>query len=85
MAFTTHFYYLFGFKTIYPDINIINGEKKTEFIFTFENKKIKPEVIGIGLNSELEAKEMNYTEYGFQHTRFLDYHSKEASVLTKSE
>ena len=65
MAFTTHFYYLFGFKTIYPDINIINGEKKTEFIFTFENKKIKPEVIGIGLNSELEAKEMNYTEYLF--------------------
>ncbi len=28
---------------------------------------------------------MNYTEYGFQHTRFLDHHSKEASVLTKSE
>ena len=26
-----------------------------------------------------------YTEYGFQHTRFLEYRSKEDSVLTKSE
>lgn len=26
-----------------------------------------------------------YMEYGFQHTRFLDYHSKEDSVLTNSE
>ena len=31
----------------------------------------------------LEGQE--YTEYGFQHTRFLDYHNKENSVLTKSE
>lgn len=26
-----------------------------------------------------------YMEYGFQHTRFLDYHTRENSVLTKSE
>ena len=65
MAFTTHFYYLYGFKSIYPDSNIINGLKETEIILISGTNKTKPNIIGIVLNSELDYKEINYTNYKF--------------------
>ena len=65
MAFTTEWYYLFGFKTINPDSNNITGLEETKFTLTFESNKTKPKVIGITGNSDFDFKEINYTNYIF--------------------
>lgn len=37
-------------------------------------------------NNKVQAMDGTfYTEYGFQHTKFLDYHNREDSLLTKSD
>ena len=53
------------YETIYPDSNIINVLKETKIILISGTNKTKPNIIGIVLDSNLDYKEINFTNYKF--------------------
>ena len=73
-----------GITRHYYEQNLVSHSPETEF-----QKWLKTLYDKLHSHTEnnivksLDGQE--YMEYGFQHTRFLDYHSKENSILTKSE
>ena len=64
MVLLTENFYLFGFNSISPNTQIINGKKETQFILSYDKNGSVPEnAVGYVIYSNGEEDSINYLDY----------------------